>query len=169
MKLCIAIFVAVVACLSESVNGGESEVIRVFDKHRNMCNEEMLRYLKKAELERLGFKKTVEVATETDENGKKTNKTTIYYLVTDHCSRARFWEGVLEHHLPEEFRSLKLTSKIMKEIESRIKGRKTKSCTLGLEIHLLPGSNEARNKRNVARDSLPRSHKCCCCGGINYD
>ena len=53
-------------------------------------------YLKKADLERFGFTKTVEVSTETDENGRTTRKRTIYYKVTDNCSRVMFWEGILE-------------------------------------------------------------------------
>ena len=126
----------------------------------------MLQYLKEADLERFGFKKTVEVTTETDENGKRTKKTTIYFLVTDDCSRVMFWESVLEQRLPEELRSSKRTSTIVKEIRSRIDDRKTKGCTVGLEIHLHPGSSDGQSKRGIATSSA--GHWWCRYASIKY-
>ena len=115
----------------------------------------MFQYLKQADLKKYGFKKTVEVSTETDENGKQTTKTTIYYLVTDDCSRVRFWERVLEQRLPKELKSSKLASTIVKEMESRTTGRKTKSCTVGLEIHpnrcSRKSTDNKKSKRSTAR------------------
>jgi hypothetical protein len=46
-----------------------------------------------------------------------------------------FWEGVLEKRMPEELQASKLSSTTVKEVKSRIAGRKTKSCTVMLEIH----------------------------------
>ena len=137
-----------------TVNGAESDVVRVFDRKTQMSGEEMREYLKQADLEKYGFKKTVEESTETDENGKITKKTTIYYLVTDDCSKVGFWESVLEQRLPKELKNSKLASTIMKEVEDRITGRKTKSCKVGLEIHpnrcLGRTSSNDRAKRGVA-------------------
>ncbi|CAB4043360.1 Hypothetical predicted protein, partial [Paramuricea clavata] len=97
--------------------------------------KEMQDYLEQADLEKYGFTKTVEVSTETDENGKTTTKKTIYYKVTGDCSRVMFWEGVLEKRMPEELQASKLSSTSVKEVKSRIAGRKTKSCMIILEIH----------------------------------
>ncbi|CAB4040135.1 Hypothetical predicted protein [Paramuricea clavata] len=135
MKFGIVILVVLVVCLSPSVNGAESDVVRIFNDKLRLTNKEMQDYLKQADLERYGFTKTVEVSTETDENGKTTTKKTIYYKVTDDCSRVMFWEGILEQRLPEELQASKLSSTIVKEVKSRIAGRKTKSCTVMLEIH----------------------------------
>ena len=62
-----------------SVRGTESDVVRVFDDKLRLTKKEMEDHLKQANLERYGFNKTVEVSTETDENGKTTKKTTIYW------------------------------------------------------------------------------------------
>lgn len=56
----------------------------------------MFAYLEKADLEKYGFVKTTEVSTETDEHGKKKTKKTIYYKVTDDCSKVKFWESVAQ-------------------------------------------------------------------------
>jgi hypothetical protein len=108
-------------------------------------------YLKQADLEKYGFEKTVEVSTETDENGKTTTKKTIYYKVTDDCSKVMFWEGVLEQRMPKELKNTKVLSTSVKEVQSRITGRKTKSCTVMLEIHpnkcLLKTPNSDVSKR----------------------
>ena len=68
-------------------------MVRVFDDKLRLTDEEMAEYLKQADLERYGFMKTDEFSTETDENGKTTKKKTIYYKVTDDCSRVAFWES----------------------------------------------------------------------------
>jgi hypothetical protein len=121
--------------LNISVHGAESDVIRVFDDKLRLTDEEMQGYLKQADLERYGFKKTVENGKTTDENGKTTTKKTIYYMVTDDCSKITFWEGILEQRLPKKLMNSQIFSTTVKEVESRISGRKTKSCTVGLEIH----------------------------------
>ena len=95
----------------------------------------MEKYLRQANLERYGFTKTVEVCTETDENDKTTSKKTIYYKVTDDCSRVAFWESILEQRMPKELRASKLSSTSVKEVNNLIAGRRTKSCTVGLEMH----------------------------------
>ena len=110
-------------------------MVRVFDDKLRLTDEEMAEYLKQADLERYGFTKTVESSTETDENGKTTKKKTIYYKVTDDCSRVAFWESVLEQRMPEELQASKLSSTTVKEVQRRIAGRQTKKCTVGLEVH----------------------------------
>ncbi|XP_028402204.1 uncharacterized protein LOC114525180 [Dendronephthya gigantea] len=151
MKLCIVLFVALVACLSESVYGGESDVLRVFDENIKLTEKEMEEYMKQADLEKYGFKRTEETTFETDENGEKKKRRTIYYKVTDDCSRAMFWEGVLEQRLPEKLKNLKIFSTTVKEIQNRIAGRKTKECTVGLEIHPDRCQKSSGSKRRVAR------------------
>ena len=95
----------------------------------------MFEYLKQANLEKHGFVKTTEVSTETDENGKKTTKTSIHYKVTDDCSKVMYWESILSKRLPKKFTNPKVFLDTVKEVESRIIGRNTKSCTVILEIH----------------------------------
>ena len=133
------------------VHGGESDVIRIFDGKLRLSEKQMQDYLKKADLENYGFTKTVEVSTETDENGRKTTKRTIYYKVTDDCSRVMFWEGVLEKRMPKELQASKLSQITVKEVEKRIAGRDTKQCTVGLEIHLnrclTKSDNDGKSKR----------------------
>ncbi len=110
--------------------GAEDDVVRVLYEKLHITSKEMQDYLKQANLEKYGFEKNVEISTKTGKNGKTTKKT-IYYLVTDDCSRVMFWEGVLEQRLPKKLK----VSTTVKEVQSRITGRKTKSCTVGLEIH----------------------------------
>ncbi|XP_028402246.1 uncharacterized protein LOC114525219 [Dendronephthya gigantea] len=151
MMFGIAIFVALVIFSSPSVYGAESDVLRVFDENLQLTEKEMEEYMKQANLEKYGFKRTEETTTETDENGEKSTKRIIYYKVTDDCSRVMFWEGVLEQRLPEKLKNLKIFSTTVKEIQNRIAGRKTKECTVGLEIH--PGRclKSSGSKRRVAR------------------
>ena len=136
------------------MHGAESDVVRVFDDKLRLSNEQMQYYLKKADLERFGFTRTVEVSTETDENGRTTRKRTIYYKVTDDCSRVMFWEGVLEQRMPKELQASKLSQTTVKEVQSRFADRDTKQCTVGLEIHpdrcLTKSDNQVVSKR-VAR------------------
>ena len=122
-------------CLLLSVHSIISDLIRIFDDLLDLTTDRMTYYLKLADLENHGFNKTVEFSTEIDENGKATTKKTIYYKVTDHCSQVKKWERVLEERMPVELRRSKIFSKTVKEVESRITGRKTKSCTVGLEVH----------------------------------
>ena len=135
------------------MQGAESDVVRIFHDNLQLSGEQMQDYLKKAELEKYGFTKTVEVTTETDEKGETTRKRTIYYKVTDDCSRVMFWEGVLEQRLPKELQASKLSQTTVKEVQTRIAGRDTKQCTVGLEIHpkgCLTKSGDGKSKR-VAR------------------
>jgi hypothetical protein len=154
------------------VYGAESDVVRVFDDKLRLTDKEMQDYLKQADLERYGFEKTVETSTETDENGKITKKKTIYYKVTDDCNRVMFWEGVLEQRMPEKLQASKLSSTTAKEVQRRIAGRKTKSCTVMLEIHpnrcLKKNSNNGVSKRSSAKGC---NGGCFICFGasIQYD
>lgn len=117
------------------MNCAESDVVRVFDDKLHLTTEEVFKILKQADLEKYGFEKTVEVSTVTDENGKITKKKTIYYKVTDDCSRTMFWESVLKQRLPRKMIGSKIFTTVQKEVESRIAGRQTKSCMVMLEVH----------------------------------
>ena len=138
------------------VYGGETDVVRVFDENLRLTEEQMTEALKEADLESQGFIKTTEVSIETDENGETRKKRTIYYKKTDDCSRVMFWESVLEQRLPKALRNSRLAATSVKEVQSRIANRKTKRCTVGLEIHPgkclneIPGNNGG-GKRRVAR------------------
>ena len=169
MKFGIVVLVVLVVCLSPSVHGAENDVVRVFDPNLRMTKEEMQEYLKQADLERYGFMKTVEKTTTTDENGKVTVKKTIYYKVTDHCSRVMFWESVLEQRMPKKLPGSKIFSTVGKEVRSRIDGRKTKRCTVGLEIHPREGFKKivdsGMSKRGAA-DAM--AHWWCAYSSIQY-
>ncbi|XP_028402225.1 uncharacterized protein LOC114525204 [Dendronephthya gigantea] len=150
MKFGFAALVVFVVLLSPSVYGAESDVLRVFDENLQLTEEEMEEYMKQADLEKYGFKRTEETTFETDENGEKRKRRTIYYKVTDDCSRVMFWEGILEQRLPEKLKSLRILSTTVKEIQNRIAGRKTKECTVGLEIHLDRRRKSSGSKRSIA-------------------
>ena len=75
-----------------------------------------------------------------------------------------FWESVLpkalgkcfEQRLPKALRNSKPAATSVKEVQSRIANRKTKRCTVGLEIHPDKCINEilgnnGGGKRRVAR------------------
>ena len=132
-------------------------------------------HLKQANLERYGFKKTVEVSAETDENGKTTKKTTIYYKVTDDCSKVAFWESVLEQRMPEELQASKLSATTVKEVQRRIAGRQTKGCMVMLEIHpnqcVKKGSvDNGVSKRGTARNICMHIYcMFCWAASIQYD
>ena len=128
-------------------------MLRVFDEKLRLTEKEMEDYMKQANLEKYGFKRTEETTTETDENGEKRTKRTIYYKVTDDCSRVMFWEGVLEQRLPERLGSSKIFSTTVKEVRDRISGRKTKECTVGLEIHPDRWLKSSKSKRRLAKSS----------------
>ena len=154
------------------MHGAESDVVRVFDDKIHLSNKKMEEYLKQADLERFGFKKTVEVSTVTDENGKTTKKKTIYYKVTDDCSRVMFWESVLEQRMPEELQASKLSSTTVKEVNSRIADRHTKSCTVMLEIHPNQCLRKSADNRVSKRGALWCSPVFCliCWGAsVQYD
>ncbi|XP_028402183.1 uncharacterized protein LOC114525161 isoform X1 [Dendronephthya gigantea] len=150
MKFCFAALVVFVVLLSPSVYGAESDVPRVFDENLQLTEEEMEEYMKQVDLEKYGFKRTEETTIETDENGEKRTKRTIYYKVTDDCSRAMFWEGVLEQRLPEKLKNLRILSTTVREVQNRIAGRKTKQCTVGLEIHPDRNRKSSGSKRSMA-------------------
>ena len=135
------------------VHCAETDVIRVFDRTMHLSEDKIFEYLKQADLENYGFVKTTEVSTETDENGKKTTKKTIYYKVTDDCSKVKFWESVLTKRLPKKFANPKIFSDTIKEVESRIIGRNTKSCTVILEVH--PNSC-LEDEKNASKRGLRR-------------
>ena len=135
MKFGIAVLATLVVCLSPSVHGGETDVIRVYRGKLGLTDKEIDDYLKQADLENHGFEKTVEVRYETDKNGKKTRKRAVYFKVTDHCSNVGKWEAVLVQRLPEQLRASKLSSTILNEVKYRLAGRKTQSCAVILEVH----------------------------------
>ena len=119
--------------------------------------------LKKADLERFGFKKTVEISRETDENGKTTEKKTIHYKVTDQCTKVEYWEEILAKRLPKGWKKWSL--KTVKEVKRRIAGRKTKQCTFGLEIHPnrgCPQPDQSNKKKRALGRCGPWSHCCRC-------
>ena len=137
-------------------------MVRVFDDKLQLTAEEMKDYLKKADLEKYGFEKTVEETRETDEYGKTTIKKTIYYKVTDDCSRVKFWEGVLKQRMPEKLHASRLSAITVKEVQNRIIGRKTKSCTVGLEIHPNRCSKET-GKSRVSKRGAKACEWCLIC------
>ena len=131
--------------------GAESDVVRVFDEKLRLTEKELEDYMKQANLEKYGFTRTEETTIETDENGERRTKRTIYYKVTDDCSRVTFWERVLEQRLPEKLKRSKIFSTTVKEVQDRISGKKTKECTVGLEIHPNQCHRSSGSKRRVAR------------------
>jgi hypothetical protein len=151
------------------VHGAESDVIRIFDDKLHLTEKEMAEYLKQADLENYGFAKTIETSTVTDEYGRKMTKKTIYYKVTDDCSNVPKWERVLEQRLPKELSESGIFSKTVKEVQSRIIGRKTKSCTVILEIH--PGQCRNKNRGKTVSKRAARGcgwwSKCCRCSFCN--
>ena len=130
-------------------------MVRVFNRKSHVVNKEILEYLEQVDLEKYGFKKTVEVTSETVKNGKKTTKRMIHYRVTDDCSRVKYWDDVLEKLMPKKWQLSEIFSTAAKEVQSRISGRKTKSCSFGLEIHTNTCSNDDKasgvSKRSVAK------------------
>ncbi|XP_028396211.1 uncharacterized protein LOC114520183 [Dendronephthya gigantea] len=170
MKFGIAVLVALVFCLSPSVYGAESDVVRVFDHKLRVTEEEMEEYLEKADLERHGFIKTIENSTTTDEFGRKRRKTTIYYKVTCDCSEVERWERILEQRLPKKLKRLDIFKTTVNEVKSRITGRKTESCTVGLEIHLgrcLKKSQKEKVGKRAAAKRCGWWSKCCGCTVCN--
>ena len=124
-----------------------------------------------------GFKKTVEVSTETDENGKTTKKTTIYYKVTDDCSKVAFWESVLEQRMPEELQASKLSATTACQRSSKAYRRSPdeRLCMVMLEIHpnqcVEKGSvDNGVSKRGTARNICMHIYcMFCWAASIQYD
>jgi hypothetical protein len=84
-------------------------------------------------------------------------------MVTDDCSRVMFWESVLEQRLPDKLRKSHIFSKTVKEVKSRIQGRKAKACKVGLEIHI--NTNQCLLKRIAdenAEETKRGLRKSCC-------
>lgn len=145
-------------------------MIRVFDENLHISELEMKKYLKEAQLEKYGFARREEKSTEIDEDGKKIEKKTIYFIATDDCSRVPIWESILEQRLPEKLRRAHIFSKTVKEVERRIKGRKTEACKVGLELHVNTNRCPLKDAVNVkGKRSLRRG--CCnwftCCRGCS--
>ena len=142
----------------------ESDVVRVFNPELKLSEKELLKILAEANLEEAGFKRTMESSFVTDENGQKTEKKTIYFMVKDECSKVGFWEGVLEQRLPVDFLSSKIGSTLVREIQSRIQGRSPKFCMIGLEIHL----SQCRSTDSKRSSHLSKRKARCwwnCCSG----
>ena len=143
----------------------ESDIVRVFDDKLDLTDKEMQRYLKQADLESYGFEKTVETSTVTDEYGKKVTKKTIYYKVVVDCLNVKKWVRVLEQRLPGKLKTMDIFSKTVKEVQSRIAGRKTKRCAVILEVH--PGQCRKKSKgKNVSKRAVRGCgwwSKCCGC------
>lgn len=144
------------------MKAAETDVVRVFDENLTLSEKEIAQCLKDANLEKYGFTRSEEKSTETDENGKKITKKTIYYLVTDDCSRVMFWESVLQQRLPKKLRESNIFMKTVKEVESRIKDRKTMTCKIGLEIHVNP--NRCLIRKTADKDgNIKRGLRRGCC------
>ena len=132
----------------------------------------MKKYLKEAQLEKYGFVRSEENATEIDEDGKKIEKKAIRYMATGDCSRVATLERILEQRLPEKLRRANIFSKTVKEVQRRIKGRKTKACKVGLELHVNPNRcpfHDTTSTNHESKRSLRRG--CCnwltCCSGCS--
>ena len=94
----------------------ESDVVRVFDDKLDLTDKEVLRYLKQADLEHHGFKKSVEYSIVTDENGRKKTKKTIYYKVTVDCSEVGKWEKILKDRMPGALKTMDIFAKTLTEV-----------------------------------------------------
>ncbi len=150
-----------------AVLGAETDVVRVFDENLKISEHEMKEYLKKANLEKYGFQRSEEKSIETDENGRKMVKKTIYYMVTDDCSRVMFWESVLEQRLPDKLRKSHIFSKTVKEVKNRIQGRKTKGCRVGLEIHVKTNQCLLKKTADENAEEIKRGLRKGCCNWFN--
>ena len=144
-------------------------MVRVFSNKLLVSDEELERYLKQADLENYGFTKTIETSTTTDENGKTTTKKTIYYKVTCDCSKTFIWEGILEQRLAKKLQQSDVISKVQKEVNKRLVGRKTKNCIVMLEVH--PSKCLVKKEGNGISKRSARGCICWRCYGvtINYD
>ena len=119
------------------LDAAESDVLRVFDPNFMMTNKQLMEVLAKANLTAYGFEMTKEMAIETDGNGEEIVKKTIHYMVTDACSKDKFWLDILKERIPGlDSNGLKLGKTLVREVKSRINDRGTKYCNIGLEIHL---------------------------------
>lgn len=129
--------------------------VPVLDDNIDLTEEELVEYMTEADLEKHGFERTAEISTGTDENGKKTSKRTVYYKRTDDCSRMMVWESILEQRLPEKLRNSKIFSTTVKEIESRIAGRKTRRCTIIVELRPI-GLVNSSDVNSVSKRGYPK-------------
>lgn len=117
--------------------------------------------MKKANLEKYGFKKSVEVSTTSDENGKTTTKKTILYSVTDDCSKVVFWESILEQRLPALLLGSNITRTSTKEVQSRIARCRTQFSKFELEIHpKMVGKQSDMTKRGASTKALLKCWFC---------
>lgn len=138
--------------------------MRVFDENLQISEQTIKKYLKEAQLEKYGFVRSEEKSTEIDEDGKKINKKTIYYIATDDCSRVMILESILEQRLPEKLRRANIFSKTVREVKSRIKGRKTKACKVGLELHVnLNRCSSDKTSNKIKNDENKRGLRRSCC------
>ena len=112
----------------------ETDEISVFDHNGVMNRHEAREALRQANLEELGFNKTTESSTGTDENGKKRKKYVLRYLVKDECSQAKTWQEKLEKKLPPNFFSSTVSRTFARDVKDRVSGRPTKYCLIGLEM-----------------------------------
>ena len=98
-------------------------------------------------MESFGFKRTEETTTETDENGNIVRSKSINYQVTDDCTKVKYWEGILAQRLGKGWR--KRSSKMVREVKTRIAGKNTKQCEFGVEFQLKDDSQ--KNGENDAK------------------
>ena len=148
------------------LDAAETDVLRIFDPNLKMTNKQLMEVLAKANLTAYGFEMTKETAIETDENGKKTLKITIRYMVTDACSMAEFWLKLLKQRIPGlDSNGLKLGKTFVREIKTRVNNRGTKYCKIGLEIHLsrCPRQPVTSANRLTKRSSQRGCHWCIIC------
>lgn len=94
----------------------------------------MEKYLKKAHLEELGFKKILKRTVETDEHGRTTVKKVVRYVVQDDCSNATFWEEKLRERLPKKVIPDWIVEKILHDLEERIVNYTPKYCDIGFDL-----------------------------------
>lgn len=116
----------------------ETDVVRVFDPNLQLSEEAVMKILKEMDLNWQDHTSSVQtsVVTRSMEYGKNRKETekTIRFMVQNPCSKAGFWKGVFEQNLPDHLLSSKIGSTFVRDIQSRVNGRKTKYCKIGLEF-----------------------------------
>lgn len=133
----------------------ETDEVRMSDTKRMYEKDEIMKCLREAKLEELGFNRTTEFSIETDERGERRQKQTIRYMVRDQCSKTEYWQRKIDERLPQHLFSTNLSSTFSREVQDRTLGRFTKYCDIGLEINvrmLYPKNN----KKSLTKRLWPR-------------
>ena len=130
----------------------ESDEISVSDPDKAMNRNEMRQALRNANLEEIGFNRTIEFSTSIDENGRRRKTTVIRYMVKDKCSKSKEWQEKLEKRLPSNFFSSSVSQTFARDVGDRVGGRPTKYCFTGLEMtSTAPPQHGVRGKRGWIR------------------